>query len=476
MAIIDDFSISDVGAIRKTGGTTVYTVLALHAHLQALATARTYTGDDILSAIKKDPSKIDGLRSDIKPMSMNLLNGFNITDVESQFLNFGSISQNGGADLWTGIRTIGTPLVPNSPIYLVQNGLKLTVFWPDGHIQVMVKSKTANVFIDSGNVEAFSRKYGQTYSNSAGNLIAGSEQILSISTALTDWTTLTLAEALLIAPNVSLSFVQHSSDKGDGNGSKLYNGTIALSNGCRTSEAAQYLQAICDKDSTVSINGVPGWRYKSLDAGFAPNIAAPFGHVAAGKWLVAQGWDVSGSVPADSQAYELTSNDGTKVKNPVTAGITIGSVIADATVVVGRYDEAEDWFLEDEYTLASATTAISTSITILEDIKIDTPVYGVIRVNDIPHDYDSWSGKVFTLSGTCGVIHAINSKAWVPFIDEVSTGTSVSSAPYTYDVDFGALAVVKKGTSPNSKQTFKNTFVAGASSTNGLNAILNPDE
>lgn len=476
MAIIDDFSISAVGAIRHTGGSTVYTMLAMHAHLQALATARTYSGDDVLSAIKKDPSKIDGLRSDIKPMSMNLLNGFNITDTEAQFLNFGSISQNGGADLWTGLKTIGTPLVPLSPIYLVQNGSKLPVYWPAGHIQVTVRAKTAGAFIDNGNIESFSRKYGQTYSNSAGNLIAGSEQILSISTAVTDWTTLTLSAALALAPKVALTFVQHSSDKGDGNGPKLYDGTITLSDGCRTSEAAQYLQAICDQDSVVTINGVPGWRYKQLNPAFAPNIAAPFGHVAAGKWLVAQGWDVVGATPADSQAYELTSNDGTKVRNPIRSGFTIGAVIADATVVSGRYDAVNEWFLEEEYTLAAATTIGSTTITVNEAIKIDTPESGVIRVNDIPHDYDSWAGSVFTLSGTAGVVHAQNSDAWVPFIDEVAIGTSVSSAPYTYNADFTALVVVKKGTTPNSKQTFVNTFVAGTSASNGVNAILNPDE
>lgn len=47
MPIQDDFSISAVGAIRHTSGTTVYSVLDLHAWLQDLADDAAATSNDL---------------------------------------------------------------------------------------------------------------------------------------------------------------------------------------------------------------------------------------------------------------------------------------------------------------------------------------------------------------------------------------------------------------------------------------------
>lgn len=76
-------------------------------------------------------------------MVLNLLGNYNIDDTTAQFINFGSITQGAGAVLYTGAKTIGSPLVASSPMYIVQNGNKLTKFWSDGHIQILVKAKTA---------------------------------------------------------------------------------------------------------------------------------------------------------------------------------------------------------------------------------------------------------------------------------------------------------------------------------------------
>lgn len=477
MAIGDDFSIGAGGDIRHTGGTTVYTVLELHAWLQDLADDAGPTGDDIMSILMPNPSKLDGPRSAIKPMILNLLNGYNIDDVAAQFINFGSVSQAGGDELYTGVKTIGAPLVAGSPIYLVQDGAKLTSYWPDGHIQVLVKGKTAGALIDNGDLRAYSRAYGQTYSDFAGNLVAGGEQPLAISTTLTDWTPLSLVEALALAPNVAITIGDHNKDTGDGNGSKAYKGTITLSNGCTIAEAAQYCQAICDQDSTTTINGIPGWRFRALDAAYPPNSAAPFGIVAGGKWFVAQGWYVAGASAGDLQKYQMISDDGTVVTNPVVAGITIGGLVVGARILVGR-DDGAGGFVDDEYTLTGATTSGGNTCVVNEAIKIDTPATGFLRVNGIPYQYTAVDSatRTFTISGTWGQLHAIASPAWVPFVDKVAEAVSESSTPYTYAADFTARVKVRKGGSPNSKQEFVSTFTATSSATNGTNAILNADE
>jgi hypothetical protein len=410
-------------------------------------------------------------------MLLNLLNGFNIDDDAAKYINFGSIQQDGTNVLYTGLKSIGSPLVAGSPMYVVQNNAKLTTYWPNGHIQVMVKCKTAGALIDNGDVRVYSRKYGQTYGDFAANLIAGGEQPAAISTSTTDWTPLNLAAALALSPKVTITVGDHNKDTGDGNGSKLYKGTITLSGGCTIAEAAQYCQAICDESSAVTINSEPGWRYRTLNAAYTPNGAAPFGTVAGGKWFVAQGWYIAGAAAGDLQKYQMVSHDGTTITNPVVAGISIGGLTVGARILVGR-DNGSGGFLTNEYTLNGATTSGGSTCVVNEVIKTDTPATGYIRVNGVPYQYTGYVAgtKTFTISGTWGQVHATASPTWVPFIDKVAASTTEASASYTYASDFTARLKVRKGTAGSSLQPFETTFTASSSATNGTNAIASADE
>jgi len=482
MAIAADFTVGVNGDIRHSGGTTVYTVKDLHEWLQDMADDGSIAsaGDDV-SILTPNPSKLDGPRSGIKPMVLNLLNGFNIDDTASQYLNFGSIQQDGTNVLYTGVKSIGSPLVAASPLYVVQNAAKVTKYWPDGHIQILVKCKTAGAFIDNGDIRVYSRKYGQTYSDFAANLVAGGEQPAAISTSPTDWTPLDLATALALSTKVAIATGSHFKDTGDGNGSKEYKGTITLSNGGTIAEAAQYCQAICDEASAVTVDGVLGWQFRTLGGatyGYTPNAAAPFGTVAGGKWFVEQGWYIAGALPADLQKYQMRSHDGTVVTNPVVAGISIGGLTVGARVLVGRDAATVSGFLDTEYTLAGATTSGGNTCVMTQAIKADTPATGFLRVNGVPYTYTSvdTGTKTFTISGTWGQVHAISSPAWVPFIDKVAASATESSSTYTYSADFVARVKVRKGTAGSSLQPFESIFTAGNSASNGTNSIASPDE
>lgn len=480
MPISADFEVQADGDIRHISGTTVYTVLDLHEWLQDLADDAAASGDDNVSILTANPSKLDGPRSSIKPMLLNLLNGFNIDDDAAKYLNFGSIQQDGTNVLYTGLKSIGSPLVAGSPMYVVQNGSKLTTYWPNGHIQIMVKCKTAGALIDNGDVRVYSRKYGQTYGDFAANLVAGGEQPAAISTAVTDWTPLNLASALALSTKVAITTGSHYKDTGDGNGSKEYKGTITLSGGCTIAEAAQYCQAICDESSTTTIDGVLGWKFRALGDGaygYTPNGAAPFGIVAGGKWFVAQGWYIAGALPADLQKYQMISHDGTTVTNPVVSGITIGGLTVGARVLVGR-DDGAGGFIDDEYTLNGATTSGGSTCVMNEAIKADTPDTGYLRVNGRPYTYTAINRgtKTFTISGTWGQVHASGSPAWCPYIDKVAASTSESSSTYTYASDFTARLKVRKGTSGSALQPFETTFGCTSSAANGTNAIATSDE
>ena len=175
MPIETDFTISATGDVRRQGGasTAVYTVLELHQWLQDLADDAAASGNDLLDILAPNPSKLDGPRDIAVASRLNLLTdgsvAFNLDDTAAQFINFGSIKQQTAAVQYSGLKTIGG-IVAASPIYVVQSGSKLTKFWSDGHVQVLVKVRTGGAFIDSGDVTAFSRKWGQTYSHFDVNL------------------------------------------------------------------------------------------------------------------------------------------------------------------------------------------------------------------------------------------------------------------------------------------------------------------
>ena len=475
MAIGDDFSINSAHEVRHESGTTVYSMLDLHKWVQELADDALFTGNDELDILSNNPSKLDGPRSSIKPMLLNLLNDFNIDADAAKYFNFGSLQQDGADELYTGVKSIGSPLVPGSPIYLVQDGNKLVTFWPNGHIQVLVKAKTGGSLIDGGDIRAFSRKYGQTYADFAANLVAGGEQPVAITPSVTDWTPLDAAAVALLSSKVTITTGDTSKDTGDGNGSKLYKGTITLSGGCTVLEAAQYMQFVANETSTETINGVEGWKYRTLDAAYTPNGAAPFGAVAGGKWFVAQGWWLEGVLAEDKKKIQLTSHDATTVIHPDSGQISITGVVVGAYVIVGRDSGAD--FVDDEYTLDGAVSSGGSTCVVNEAIKTDTPDTGYIRINDVPYSYTAVNRatKTFTISGTFGRTHAGNSQAWCPFIDRVAVATTENGESFTFQSSFTARVKVRKGASPSSVQPAEATFSVGT----GLSAygvILNDDE
>jgi len=470
-----EFSINAGGDIRTATAPQIHTVLELHEWLQDLADDANSTGDDVLSILSSNPSRLDGPRSAVKPMFLNLLSTFNIDDTAAQYFKFGSVSQASAATLYTGLKSIGSPLVAASPLYVVQNGSKLTKFWADGHIQILVKGKSGGTEIDSGDVRVFSRKYGQTYSDFPANLLAGGEQPAAISTELTSWTTLDLTTAKALSAKVSIAVGDSNHSTGDINGLKAYKGTITLSGGITIAEAAQYLQAATEEGSTTTINGELGWKYRTLNSAYTPNAKAPFGDVAGGKWFVAQGWWIEGALAADSQNYQMTSHDGTPVTNPVVTVISIGDLVAGVRVLVARDDGAGS-YINDEYTLAGSHGSTLTTVTINEAIKADTPVSGYIRVGGVPYTYSAFDSgtKVFTLTGQLGATYTDYTPCFVPFLDLTADATEETSANFTFNSNFNARLIARKGTSPSYKPftaVFPVTTAGGS-----MNAILDSDE
>lgn len=479
MAIQDDFQISATGDIRRQTGasSTIYSVLALHQWLQDLADDAAATGNDLVDILAPNPSKLDGPRDAAVASRLNLLTSgsvaYNLDDTAAQFINFGSIKQDNANVQYSGLKTIGG-IVAASPVYVVQNGSKLTKFWADGHVQILVKVKTGGSLIAAGDVTAFSRKWGQTYSHFDVNLSAGGETSAALATALDSNITLTEAQAALLSTKVTVTFGDTNQDLGNGNGSKLYKGTIALSGGCTLAEAYQYLQYLTRENSAATLNSIPGWRYRILNSAYTEIPSAPFGTFAGGTFFVAQGWFLSGVLASESTKYQLIAHDGTTQVPPTIIAITVGNLVSGDRVLVAR-DDGSGNVLKDEYTPVAASSG-ATSLTVVESIKSDTPSSGVIRIKSKRYTYTSYTAGTKTFNGLSPALVeniVTADDVFVPYLDRQATATSESTS-FTYASNFNCRVDVRQGSGVSPIIPFTTTLSvnnAGAS----VNASRNLD-
>ena len=118
MAIADDFSVDTAAAggnIRYTGSGATYTVLELHRFLQDLADNAQATGDDLVDITTDTPSD----RATDQILTLN--SPYNIDDTASRYLYDGSITQNNGATVYSGLTVVGTVESGTEPM-IVQDG------------------------------------------------------------------------------------------------------------------------------------------------------------------------------------------------------------------------------------------------------------------------------------------------------------------------------------------------------------------
>lgn len=497
MPIATDFTIDASGNLRQVsafvpGTSSRYTILELHAWLQDLADNPTSSGDDLVSILGSNPSQIAGKRNVSRPTAITLLPNINLNDATSQWFKFGSVEQNSGNDLYTGLKVLGS-LVNDSPIYIVQNNAKITKYWDDSDIntafQILVKAKAGGTLIDSGNITVYSRKYGQSYSHFDVNLSAGSEQPAALSTAIdanvnagvmtpavaaSYFSTAIGGTATPGTQKITLAYGDTNQNLNNGNGSRLYKGTITLDGTVSVSQAYQALMWACSESSTITFNTIPGWRYRVFPGQtYAENTAAPFGSFAGGKWFVAQGWWLTGVQAADSKNYQLIDHSGATQVPPNTIVVEINGLVSGDYVLAAR-DNGSGGILTSEYTV-SASAGV-TSITV-PSLKSDTPASGVIRINGDRYTYTSWTGT--TVSGLTPAIRAggyTSAPAFIPLIDAASTGIAIQSASMQYNTSFTVRYRVRNSNTPGQiiapfESTLSVTEVGGSGT-----AVRNPDE
>lgn len=491
MPIASDLTISALGNVRQVQAFnpathTRYTTLELHAFLQDLADNATASGDDLVSILGSNPSELAGKRNASRPMALTLLPNINIDAATAQWFKFGSIEQNSGAELFTGLKVIGS-LVASSPVYILQNNAKLTKYWADSDVntafQILVQAKTGGALIDGGNVTVYSRKYGQTYSHFDVSLAAGGEQPAALSTAIdanVDPTTITPAIAASYfataiggtggaSPKIALSYGDTTQNLGGGQGSLLHKGTITLDGSLTLSQVYQALMWACSESSTITFNTIPGFLYRVLPGQTYPeNIAAPFGSFAGGKWFVARGWWLTGVQPGDSKNYQLISHTGVTETPPTSITVSVSGVVSGDYVLVAR-DTGTD-INTTEYTVTGASGATTLSV---PGLKADTPASGVIRIDGDRYAYSSWAGAAVSGISPALTKTYTSKPAFIPLIDGLASGSSISSAAMQYASPITCRYRVRNG-GVNPIVPFESTLSVTETGGSGT-AVRNPD-
>lgn len=464
MTINTTFAIATNGAITGPafvpGTDARFTTLELHQWLQDLADDAAPTGDDNVSILGANPSELAGKRNAVRPMALTLLNGVNINDAASHWFKFGSIEQGSGATnvQYTGLKILGS-LVASSPIYIYQNGAKVTKYWADAdssNFQILVKAKATSTDETLKNISVFSRKYGQTFSHFDVDLSPGGEQVAALSTAVdtnvdTGVMTPTVAAGYFSSAiggtatpgtqNITLAYGDTTQDLGGGQGSLLHKGTITLANSVALADVYQALMWACSESSTITFNSIPGWRYRVLPGqSYAENISAPFGTYAGGKWFVAQGWWLTGVLSADSKNYQLISHNGTVEIPPSSIVVEVGGLVSGDYVLVAR--DSGGTINDTEYTVSGLTGASTLTVT---GLAADTPASGVVRIDGDRYEYTSWTGT--TLSGISPVLSQdyTSVSAFIPMIDDVASGSTITSAQMKFDAPFTCRYRVRNG-------------------------------
>lgn len=276
MAIADDFSVAVNGDIRYTGASTNYTVLELHRFLQDLADNASSGGDDLLDITDTNPSS----RSTDQIITLNV--PYNIDDTAAEHIYAGSITQETGDVVYSGLQVIGSVNSGATELQIVQDGALITNYWTTGIntqdgdlLRIMVKSRTGGADIDGKRIRVQARELGDTYAEFEVTLGQG-QSVAAIST-VSDLNNQTAAGT--ISGWVSITNVEGFQviDLNNGNGPQDYysqwnKGSQSLND---LYERTKWIQR---RGSAETIHGVNGELFRGITHSFAydTEVGGPF--------------------------------------------------------------------------------------------------------------------------------------------------------------------------------------------------------
>ena len=146
------------GAITDVSTTDTFHVYWIHRSLQKIAYDLATSGDDEINLSYPNPSKSEAIGTIItlNDHTADYSVNYTVTDVVMESHFGGSVSQNGGDDIYSGIQILGKT-DGTVPINILQNNIVLTSHWGNGKnstdsntlARLCIKSTNAGAIIDN---------------------------------------------------------------------------------------------------------------------------------------------------------------------------------------------------------------------------------------------------------------------------------------------------------------------------------------
>jgi len=187
VAIADDWSIDASNNIRYEGTTVNYHVITWYQWLQSLSDDQQAVGDDLMDITFQNPAQ--------RTLNIiNLLNGYNIDDTAAEHLYGGSITQDNGDTVYSGLQVVGGVNSTATQIKIIQDNKEYqytttpgSPYWGDQSspyngggqvlLRVLIKTRVNGCNIDGQQVRVQARHYsgtdGDTYAEFGTQLGVG---------------------------------------------------------------------------------------------------------------------------------------------------------------------------------------------------------------------------------------------------------------------------------------------------------------
>ena len=424
MAIADDVTINYT-AKTITVGTNTYTVNSLYSYLMDTFDELAQMDDDVPMSAQT-------------PTVYTMLNSWTLAGTSTNFLSGGSIQDEAGNNVWANVYTIGT-IVAGSQIYIVQNGAVLSGWWSTGHIDVLVKVKDSGTEIDSGIITVMVRDYESTYSHYEIDLSTGGRNPVPLQTAedLNNSTASSTVAAYGVTIGAFATIARTL-------GSVTSNYDVSIDcGGLHLSSVYEFLKYATRNGSTTQIDSMDGDLYLAASTSYTEVPASPLGTFAGGKFFGARGVWITNYHADDAKNFQLIDASGTVRSPPNVVGISVSAVVSGDRIgvfvltAVGGIINTEQYSLDGNHSTGGGT------VTVVEVVPADTPAAGFIRVDGQRFIYASWTGKIFTLTGTLTANFLTGVDCYIPLIDMEATGVSVSNT-LTYSTSIPVLIRVRK--------------------------------
>ena len=135
-AWLAQYKVASTGAITFVTGTNTFHVKWINRALQKIAWDFIISGDDEVNMSLPNPSKEEALGKivTLNDWTTDFSVNYTVTDTVMEQHFGGSVSQNGGADIYYGLIVLGSTSTP-LPVKIIQDEVELTSHWGNGKNQ-----------------------------------------------------------------------------------------------------------------------------------------------------------------------------------------------------------------------------------------------------------------------------------------------------------------------------------------------------